>query len=814
MLVSCLMNCFGFGRNSLRGLADVSLQRDRGFAASNPSSDVREEPLTLALSPQGRGEGIRGLSLVGLALLGGASVASAQEPVVNGTVPGAVAPGAESVLQINGGNLATAKKLWLSFPAETALAEGIDKNGENAAQVTYKIKAPADSACGIHALRVLTDKGVSPLRLIMIDDLPSVASVGSNVQLAAAQAITVPTAVDGAVAGLSWQYFKFSAKAGQRLSMEVVARRIGSSLDPIMRLLTLTGRELAYNDDTPGLSSDSSIIYTFKEAGDYVLEIRDIKYGGGAYRLRIGDFPIATVAYPLAVQRGTATNVTLVGFGVDGLTPITLAVPPSYPNEWMNVSLKRPNGASGYSSVAVVSTPQFVEHEPNNTAETANRFDLGHDINGRLEQPGDVDRFVFAAKKDQSATFTGITRQQGSPTDLNFRILNKDGGQLAAAEDAGVNEGSVTFKFPADGEYSLVVEDLNHRGGSEHAYRIAITTTSSQFTLGASLDTFNIPVGGSVMATVTSVRTGHNGPIELSAINLPKGVTASRSVIGTGRNDAVITLQATPEFAAGELYNISIVGTARIGDTDVVVPAEIGGVLKTRNNNMRWSPLLLNKSVAAASAPAPGYAWRAEPDVVVFGKDLTAKVKLIATRAAGIDEAVAVAVTPPQNGLPAGVTIAVKNIDKGQAEAEITISANNQAALGEFTAGLTGTLKQGDKTIVQGMALRLNLTVPMTLKLDSAGGKIAKGGLLVVKATVERNPAFSGPLNVTLQNLPAGITATTATIPADQSTAELKLTAAADAAPATINTLAVKADAVSGSAKLEATSAPVSLTVE
>ena len=66
-------------------------------------------------------------------------VVSAQEPVINGTVPGAVAPGTSLPLQINGGNLAAAKKLWLSFPAEAVLAEGIDKNGENPGQVTYRI---------------------------------------------------------------------------------------------------------------------------------------------------------------------------------------------------------------------------------------------------------------------------------------------------------------------------------------------------------------------------------------------------------------------------------------------------------------------------------------------------------------------------------------------------------------------------------------------------------------------------------------------------------------------------------------------------
>ncbi len=741
-------------------------------------------------------------------------VAFGQEPAANSTTPGAVSPGATTNLQINGGNLAVAKSLWTSFPCESGLAEGIDKNGENPAQVTFKLNVPAGTPCGLHAFRVVTDKGVSPLKFLIVDDLPSVASVGSNVNFAAAQVVTVPTAVDGAVAGLNWQFFKFTAAAGQKLTIELLARRIGSSLDPMIRLLDAKGRELAYNDDTPGLSGDASIIHTFKDAGEYVIELRDIKYGTGAYRLRIGDFPVATVAYPLAVQKGTTANVTLAGFGVEGLAPVSLAVAPDQAAEWLPVSTKRPNGASGFSMVAVVSTPQFIEVEPNNAPEQANKIEFGHDVNGRLEHPGDVDRFVFTAKKDQSATFVGITRQQGSPTDLNFKIVNKDGGQIVAAEDTGTSEGSVAFKAPADGEYTLVVEDLNRRGGSEHAYRIAVQANPPQFSLAASLDTFNVPAGGSVLATITTVRSPYAGQIELSLLNPPPGLTASRSVIGAGRNDAVMTIHAAPDFAAGSLHGLSIVGTARIGEADVVIPAEIGGVLKTRNNNMRWAPSSLSKFVAASSAPAPGFAWRVEPAEIVFGKDLSAKAKLIATRAAGFEEAVAVAITPAANGLPAGVTIAVKNIDKGQTEAEITITGNNQAPLGDFTAGLTGTLKQGDKTAVQGMALRLKLAAPMTIKLDPAGGKIAKSGELVIKAIIERNPAFAGPVNVTLQNLPAGITAAPAVIAADQTSIDIKLTAAADAAAANVTNLTAKADGMAGAAKVEATSAAVTLAVE
>ena len=73
------------------------------------------------------------------------------------------------------------------------------------------------------------------------------------------------------------------------------------------------GAELASNDDALGLGGDSQLSYTFPAAGEYLLELRDIRFQGGPYRLRIGDFPCAAVAYPLAVQRGTATPVAVAG---------------------------------------------------------------------------------------------------------------------------------------------------------------------------------------------------------------------------------------------------------------------------------------------------------------------------------------------------------------------------------------------------------------------------------------------------------------------------------------------------------------------
>ena len=70
------------------------------------------------------------------------------------------------------------------------------------------------------------------------------------------------------------------------------------------------------------------------------------------------------------------------------------------------------------------------------------------------------------------------------------------------------------------------------------------------------------------------------------------------------------------------------------------------------------------------------------------------------------------------------------------------------------------------------------------------------------------------PLALTLQNLPKGVTATAATIPADKNEVEVVLSAAADAAVGAVKNITVKGDATVGKAKLSVTSPAIQVTVE
>ncbi len=460
-----------------------------------------------------------------LGVFAGVSILRA-EPKITGVSPAAVKPGEAVDLTITGSDLANATALWTSFPAEVSLAPDIKDNGKQADRVVYRVKATDPAVLGVQAIRVVSPAGVSSLKLLLVDDIPSAAQQAGNNSPEKAQALTLPVGVDGRVDNLSLNYYRFSAQAGQKISLEVLARRMGSALDPMIRLFKADGAELAYNDDAPGLLGDARLSHTFAEAGEYVVEVRDIRFQGGAnhfYRLRIGGFPCINVPYPLGVQRGKTATLAFAGPDVEGVEPVTIDVPSDPQIKWLTVGAKRAGGtASGFATLRVGDAEEVLETEPNNTPEQSQKVNLTANFNGRLQQPGDVDRFTFAAKKGTKYTFTAITRSQGSPADLVLRLFNAQGNKIAEADDTGTEDGILNATFPADGDYTLAVEDLHGRGGTEFAYRIGIVETQPGFALEAVTDDLNIPQGGVAMIQLVARRSGYNGPIAIRADGLAR----------------------------------------------------------------------------------------------------------------------------------------------------------------------------------------------------------------------------------------------------------------------------------------------------
>ncbi len=75
-------------------------------------------------------------------------------------------------------------------------------------------------------------------------------------------------------------YFKFTAKKGQKFSLKVYANTIGTPVDALMVVYDAKGKSLGSNDDADG-SPDSKVDFTAPEDGEYFVRVKDMLNRGG-----------------------------------------------------------------------------------------------------------------------------------------------------------------------------------------------------------------------------------------------------------------------------------------------------------------------------------------------------------------------------------------------------------------------------------------------------------------------------------------------------------------------------------------------------
>ena len=99
-------------------------------------------------------------------------------------------------------------------------------------------------------MRVVNRWGVSNPRAFVVGDLPEVLEKEPNNTPAEAQPVTVPVGIDGHIwsdrkgAQADEDYFRFHARKGERLTIEVAAARLGSPLDSLIEVLDEQGRAI------------------------------------------------------------------------------------------------------------------------------------------------------------------------------------------------------------------------------------------------------------------------------------------------------------------------------------------------------------------------------------------------------------------------------------------------------------------------------------------------------------------------------------------------------------------------------------------
>ncbi len=132
---------------------------------------------------------------------------------------------------LNGTAFSAPLRVWTSCEAQVAVVS------VEATQATLDITPPAGVRLGSVGLWVASAEGPTDAISMLVDDLPSVVDNAANHQREQAQAINPMCGVDGNSDGPLSDFYRFHAQAGQRIAFEVHAQRLGSSMDPVLRLI-------------------------------------------------------------------------------------------------------------------------------------------------------------------------------------------------------------------------------------------------------------------------------------------------------------------------------------------------------------------------------------------------------------------------------------------------------------------------------------------------------------------------------------------------------------------------------------------------
>lgn len=118
------------------------------------------------------------------------------------------------------------------------------------------------------------DGKFTPLKLALIDPLP------------ASEDFKLESILTGHVEELKTARYPLKLDSTKPIHLEIFANRLGSSLDPVLRIVDSQSNEVAYVEDEPFAGRDVRLTFAPKTPGAYAIEIRDVAHGSGFFALK------------------------------------------------------------------------------------------------------------------------------------------------------------------------------------------------------------------------------------------------------------------------------------------------------------------------------------------------------------------------------------------------------------------------------------------------------------------------------------------------------------------------------------------------
>ncbi len=211
------------------------------------------------------------------------------------------------------------------------------------------LKLPTEAAAPAIVSIIPTRKEIVNPMPFALDALPDKLESEPNNATTSAQSVKLPIIINGRIEkpGDS-DVFQFTGKSNDTIVAEVLARRLDSPLDSIIKLTDGAGKMIAFSDDREDLGAgvnthhaDSWFMAKLPVDGTYFVHISDTARKGGeeyGYRLRISapqpDFELRVAPSSIAMRTNSSAGVTVYAQRKDGLDrTITLSLtnaPPGF----------------------------------------------------------------------------------------------------------------------------------------------------------------------------------------------------------------------------------------------------------------------------------------------------------------------------------------------------------------------------------------------------------------------------------------------------------------------------------------------------
>ncbi len=655
-----------------------------------------------------------------------------------------------------------------------------------------QITIAADAPLGTALWRLSCAQGGTPSRPFVVGDLPEYVEAESNSLPERAESISVPITLNGQIHGeRDVDYFRFSAKQGEVVCCEVMARRLGSQLDPVVEIQDSRGESVDFAEAYVG--NDPLLVFRAPADGDYLLRIANVTFHGSAacvYRINLTDKPIILQAFPPSGQAGTEQKIALHALAPDGsLSVIEESV--TFPADAESLTVTSPL-LSGGISLAVDAHPMVIDTEPNDSQSTPQHVSVPITVNGRFADKRDEDWIAFGAVADQAYTIVCSAEPSYSDCLPTLELTDATGKQLARARsvEAADRVCRIEWRAPADGTYLLRAADLRvgAAGGPDFVYRLVIQNAKPDFTLELASDNLNLMPGGSAELTVTAQRRGgFEHPIELRLEGLPEGIAISGATIAAKQTTGKIKLQVGDDAAARN-YNLRLIGKAKVGEETL---ERVATAFHLGQDSERASigPLTVERlSLTVKHKPV----FRLEClEAYQYAHRGTIYPYLMSIeRLDGFDGEIVLQRGDRQNRDLDGVDFVETLVAPGQTESWLpiylpeTMHINVQSQSQLYCQGsAVFTDKHGQQQSVLVLSEKRNMlrTLPPVVKLRTVDKHLTlhPGSEVTCRIELERTANFVGPMRLELRDVTdeSGIEMEPVEIPAGQTTATIKLRA-------------------------------------